>query len=226
MIIKRYKDFTNDKVNNKLIIEGDEDDFDIDDDTTEDGDEDGDEEFSDDTEEVFNDNPESYIKGAILKLKRNLEGLFPKDDISDDEVIATGSDNIGNPNSNSDNTKMTLKDMGAKLESSDIAKSSKTHKSLVIKFSDTEFYYSLYIKLSLKEAIELINSGEELSDESIQNAFVKLKKISLDNYEEIGTVNRNVKVSEINEEFIINLKLELDGDDISGGDEEEFKIEL
>jgi hypothetical protein len=247
MKIKRYKEFKS-----ELIQEAEEDEFGLEPDEEggedapadeeggdladeEGGEETGDEEGGEEEEEKpFNDSPEVYVTNAITKLQTKLEGLFddeePMEDV--DNPMATigpeGASELDRSKREKKNKEsMTLKDMGAKLESSDVMKTSKTHKSLVMKFSDSESYYALYIKLSLKEALDLIGDGEELTDESIQKAYVKMKKVSLDDYKEVGTVNRNVMVADINEDFIIELKLELDGES-GGGDEEEeeeFSIE-
>ena len=78
----------------------------------------------------------------------------------------------------------------------------------------------------MKEALDLIDDGEELSDESIQKAYVKMKKISQEGFEEVGTVNRNVMMADIDEDFIIELKIELDDESSEGEvDKEEFSIE-
>jgi len=236
MRIKKYYEFKE-----ELIKEADEDEFGLDDDTPEEGDDKTDEdtteegdEFSEGEEKPYNDNPETYIKNALKKLKNKLDSLF--NDEEEDNIIENpeSSENGIGPeftdrskrDKKDSKENMTLKDMGYKLESSDILKGSKTHKTLVIKFSDDTYYYSVYIKVSLKEAIKLIDDGEELTDDSVQKAYIKLKKIKIDGFEEIGTVNRNVMLADIDEDFIIELKLELD-EDFSDEDEEkeEFSIE-
>ena len=50
----------------------------------------------------------------------------------------------------------------------------------------------------------------------------KFKKYDLDTFEVIGQITKNTDPNQIDEEFIVNLKIELDEE---FGDEEEFKIE-
>lgn len=241
MRIKKYYEFKE-----ELIKEADEDEFGLDDEATEEGGdeatdegEDFGEDFGDDEEEEekpYNDSPESYVKNALKKLKHKLDSLFSDEEDENDEIQNPESSENGIGPEFTDRSQrekkvskenMTLKDMGYKLESSDIIKGSKTHKMLVIKFSDDTHYYSIYIKVSLKEAIKLIDDGEELTDDSIQKAYIKMKKVSLEDFKEVGTVNRNVMLADIDEDFIIELKLELDEDFGGGEDEEkeEFSIE-
>ena len=249
MRIKKYYEFRE-----QLINEADEDEFGLGTDeegadATEDAPEEGgDEEVTDgeeggaeaeEEEKPFNDNPESYLKNAMRKLQKKIEALFDDEEGENDvaefgdpgavigpEGIVDRSKREEKPKKNKES--MTLKDMGAKLESSDIAKSSKTHKSLVVKFTDDEHYYSLYVKVSLKEVLDLIEAGEELNDESVQKAYVKMKKIAIDGFEEVGSLNRNVMMADIDENFIIELKLELDEEDTTGeeNEEDDFSIEV
>jgi hypothetical protein len=51
---------------------------------------------------------------------------------------------------------------------------------------------------------------------------LKLKKYDINTYEIIGEISKNVKISKIDEEFLINLKIELDED---FSEDEEFEIE-
>ncbi len=236
MRIKKYQEFKD-----QLIKEQDEEDefgLGLEDEEGAEGEEDefaeeGGDEFAEEEEEEekpYNDTPEVYINNALNKLKTNIESLFDdQEEVVDfkNPETAIGPDVVDrSEREKKPNENMTLKDMGAKLESSDVIKSSSTHKSIAIKFSDEESYYSLYVKVSLAEVIKLIDDGEELTDESVQSAYVKMKKISLENYEELGTVNRNVMLADIDEKFIIELKLELDGESAVGEEEEEdFAIE-
>jgi hypothetical protein len=64
---------------------------------------------------------------------------------------------------------------------------------------------------------------KDFSDKDIENCQVKFKKYSLDNFNLEGQMNKTVKIADINEETMISLKIELDEDTGSGG--EEFEIE-
>lgn len=215
MNIKRYEDFKS-----WLLLEADETD---------------ETESSDDVtfDEPYNENPESYIKDALVKLKRKVETFFDEeqdsldDDMSDpnDIIGPEGFDDRSQRDKTSKKEKLTLKEMGAKLESSDIGNGSKTHKSMTIKFSVGDYYYSMHVRVSLKEAIDLIDKGEELSDESIQKSFIKMKKISLDDFEELASNNQNVMLGNIDEKFIIGMKIDLDGE-TTDGSEENLEIEV
>lgn len=155
-----------------------------------------------------NDNPEVYIMSALKKLKRKIESYFNYINESVDENL-------------------TFKDIDAKLESIEITKGTKTHKTLTFKYTTMDSYYTVYIRVNLKEALDAIKNKEELIDESIQKCFLKMKKIDTKSFEELGMLNRNLNISEIDEQLLIELKLELDDSSVFTGDEDEtLKIEI
>jgi hypothetical protein len=52
--------------------------------------------------------------------------------------------------------------------------------------------------------------------------YIKFKKYDLDTFEVIGQITKNVKIKDIDEEFLVDLKIEMDD---QFGEEEEFEIE-
>jgi hypothetical protein len=116
------------------------------------------------------------------------------------------------------------------LESSEISKYSKLHDSLTIKFSDDQNTYTLIIMIDLKEATNSNNKeggeddeSKDKSPEDIEKCYIKFKKYSLDKLSEVvGQITKNVKIDDLDENFLIDLKIELDE---KFGDEDEFKIE-
>ena len=117
---------------------------------------------------------------------------------------------------------MSFKDLGVRLESSEISKYSKMHDSVTVKFSDDDATYNLFISIDLKDAIPK-DPEKDFSDDDIEKCYVKFKKYDLDTFEVIGQTTKNIKIKEIDEEFIIGLKIEID--EKFGGDEDDFKIE-
>lgn len=213
-----------------LIKEAEEDQEEEEEETTEGDVEDEEEEM----DIVTNDAPEVYIVNALKKIQRKLEKLFDNDKENVERDISDIDSSIG-PDGITDRSKVdkkdkdtdkTLSEMGASLEASDIIRSSSTHKSLVMKFSQVNFYYSLYIQINLKQVLELMDKGEELSDESIQRCYIKMKKINMDSYEEVGSINRNVYIAEVDESLIVDMKLELDSIDEEQDEEGGLEIEI
>jgi hypothetical protein len=115
---------------------------------------------------------------------------------------------------------MSFRDLGVRLESSEISKYSKLYDNLVIKFIDNEAWYNLYITIDYNEAVP--KKGKDFSHEDIKKCYIKFKKYDLDSNDVIGQIDKNINIKDIDEDFLIDLKIELDD---KFADEEEFKIE-
>ena len=147
------------------------------------------------------DTPEAYIKTKLVKIKRVIENMFEKE----------GSDIEG----------VSFKDLNLNLQSSTLSKRTMTHQNLIVKFYDNEFYYNLLIRINLTEAYKNNNDeeteeGEEtttkkkFSIKGIEECYIKFRKYEIDGFKLIGIVDKNVKIEDINEDFIISLKIEMD----------------
>lgn len=189
------------------------------------------------------DTPQSLISMKLKQLKSKLDKIFQ--DVSD------SPDNILRPDEfdKKDSKEMTFKDLGVHLDSSEISKYSKMYDNLTIKFSDDMNTYTLIIMIDTKEAIpkndegdeedmeDMEDTGNEESDEEsveesnkedfeiddIKKCYIKFKKYNLDTFEIEGQLSKNVDIDDIDENFLIELKLELD--EKFDNSEEEFEIE-
>ena len=169
--------------------------------------------------EEFNDTPESYIETALNQIKNKIDKMFDYEEVeSDDENITIQKAKLNSKSK----SKITFKDLGIKLDSSEISKYSKMYDSLTVKFSDSNSLYNLFISIDIKEGIPK-NPEEDFSFEDIENCFVKFKKYDLDTFDVSGQITKNVKIKDIDEEFIIELKIELD--DKFGDEDEKLEIE-
>lgn len=168
------------------------------------------------------DTPETYGDSLLMVLKKKIDKMFDyevTDEQSNNNVKKAKS--LGkNPN------KESFKDFGLRLESSEVSKYSRTNDSLTVKFSDDNNTYALIIMLSTKDIVnDMTEKGEDedFSIKDIKKCYVKFKKYDLDTYEVLGQLSKNVEVDKVDEDFIIELKIEID--DTFGDEEEEFKIE-
>lgn len=171
--------------------------------------------------EEFQDTPENYIEVALKVLKRKIDKMFEFQEGEEDNSEEETDQDIKSVKRKEKN-KMSFQDLGVRLESSEVSKYSKTHDSLTVKFSDDSNTYTLIIMIDLKEAIPK-DPQKDFDIEQIEKCYLKFKKYDLDTFEVIGQLTKNVEIKKINEDFIIELKLELD--EKFGGDEDEFKIE-
>ena len=175
-------------------------------------------------EELMNDTPESYVEMVLSQLKRKIDKIF---EYQDGEVEVSEDDeeekSIRKAKQDSKKKgKMTFKDMGLSLESNEISKYSKLYDSLTVKFSDDlESWYSLIVMIDIKEALPK-DATKDFKMEDIKMAYVKFKKYDANTDDLIGQITRNIEIKKIDEDFLIDLKIEIDD---KFGDEEEFKIE-
>lgn len=165
--------------------------------------------------EELNDTPENYISIVLTEIKRKIDKIFdykvkePSDILSPDEL------------KKKDSKKMSLIDFGIELESSEISKYSKLYDSLTVKFSDTLYTYTLIVIIDIKEALPK-DPEKDFETDDIKKCYIKFKKYDISTFDIIGQISKNIEIKDINEDFLIDLKLELDE---KFGDEEEFKIE-
>jgi hypothetical protein len=168
-------------------------------------------------ENNLQDTPENYISIVLNKLKKKLDKIFDYREDSDDVVL--NPEELQRVKSD----KMTFKDLGVRLESSEVSKYSKLYDSLTIKFSDEQNTYTLIIMIDIKEAIPEDKEKDFDPLEDIKKCYIKFKKYDLDTFEILGQIDKNVKIKDIDEDFIIDLKIEIDDKfDESEGD---FEIE-
>ena len=183
--------------------------------------------FVDFIKEDISDNPEEYIKMELMKLKKKIDLLFDKtDDISDSDEDSGRVMKIGDAlkkgvekKEREDSGKISFSDLGLNLESSEISKYSSLYDNLVIKFSNSEFMYNLYITIPIEEAVQKSDKG--VSSEDIKNCYIKFKKYDLKNFDLIGQITRNVEIKKVGEDYLVQLKIELD-DEFDQGE----KIEI
>ena len=194
--------------------------------------------------ENFQDPPEEYIKTALLKVKKKIENLFEK--VSGDGVDQEEPEELElQPEGEEDNPEevmtfkkalergeeksgkegaLTLSELGAKLESCEMSRYSAQYDSLTVKFSDQEGWYNIFLTIPLKDVVEEMQEKEDgdYSAKDIKNCSIKFKKYNIDN-ELVGQLGpTNYKLSDIDEEFFVNLKIEVDEE---YGEDEEFEIE-
>lgn len=167
--------------------------------------------------ENLQDTPENYISIVLSKLKKKIDRMFDYKEESEDQVLKPEE----LKKVNSDN--MSFKDLGVRLESSEISKYSKLYDSLTIKFTDDENTYTLIIMVDIKEAIPEDKEKDFDPLEDIKNCYIKFKKYDLDTFDILGQLSKNVKIKDIDEDFIIDLKIEID--DKFDESEDDFKIE-
>lgn len=169
----------------------------------------------DDNEYVSNDSPESYVISKLNNIKSKIDNMFDSDDEIKSTEVEDDSREIQKKVNSEDIEGISFKDLGMSLESSELSKNTKTHKNLTIKFSDVQFYYTLLFKIDLKQVV----SEEEMSTDKIKKCYIKFKKYKVDGFDLVGEISKMIDISEIDEDFLVGLKIELDDETGDGGEE-------
>jgi hypothetical protein len=169
--------------------------------------------------ENLQDTPEEYIKTALLQIKKKIEYLFDKKEVGDEGLEAAkkrGEEKA------KEGEQMSLKDLKVSLESSEISTFSSLNDNVVIKFTDEKYLYDLTIFIPLENGISK-DKSKDFSSDDIKECSVKFKKYDVETFDLIGQIGpKKVKIEDINEDFIVNLKIELDD---KFGEEEKLEIE-
>jgi len=176
--------------------------------------------------EELNDTPENYIEVALSQLKRKIDKIFEYQEGDIDDIDDTEEKSLKKARRDSKKKdKMSFKDLGVNLQSSEVSKYSKLYDNLTIKFTDNNFLYTLIITIDIKEGLPKTEKKPMMCD-------IKLKKYDLDTFEVIGQLPSpidgdkseylKIEINKIDEDYLIDLKIELDG---KSDEEEDFKIE-
>jgi len=167
--------------------------------------------------EMHNDTPEQYIKIALLKVKRNIEKIFAGTPGSEEPKVRRFSQGEEGGSVN------TIADLGINLESIELSRHSRTLDNLKVKFSDEEFLYDLMIGIELSEAVP--EKDKEFSSDDIKDCVVKFKKYDRHEPGEVlAELIDNIKLDDIDEDLLVELKIRLD-EESGEGEDEEFEIE-
>lgn len=170
---------------------------------------------------VVNDVAKNYIDSTLNQLKRKIDKMFDVADGEEDEKMTVQK---AKENSKGKSNAPTFKEFNLRLESSEVSKYNGNNRYATFLFSDDEFSYKLTISLNNGDVNTDIKNDTTKDFEygEISNSFATFKKYDIDTFEIIGQISKNISPNKIDEEFIVNLKIELDD---KFGDEEEFKIE-
>lgn len=171
-------------------------------------------------EELMNDTPENYVETVLNRLKIKINKMF-EDQVEPSEKRPDNKSIKQAKKDSKDKSKMSFKDMGVTLESNEVSKYSKMFDSLTVKFSDNlDSWYTLIVMIDIKEALP--KPDKDFSADDIKMSFIKFKKYDANTDDLIGQITKNVEIKKIDEDFLIDLKIELDDE---FADDEEFEIE-
>lgn len=166
------------------------------------------------------DTPETYVHTALTKLKKRIENMFTAAEVENGEVKRF--DQVEGEEKKVKG-EMSFQDLGLQLQSLELSKYSKAYDNVKLKFTDAEYLYDMTFTVDLRDALPQ-DKEKDFSDKDVKKCQVKFKKYSLDDFEMVaGPLVKTVEIDKIKEEYLIELKIELDESD--EGEKEEFEIE-
>lgn len=115
-----------------------------------------------------------------------------------------------------------LSDLGLELISSEISTANKLRDRLEVKYQDEAFEYHLFITLNIEDISDDIKGIEDADFEDVDRCRIKMKKYDKNTYEIMGQLTKNIEIKELTQDYIIELKVEIDEKYEEG---EEFSIE-
>jgi len=165
------------------------------------------------------DTAQTYIETALSKIEKEIASYFKSEEKrEEDENLITMSDALKRgKDEEKKKSEISFSEMGLSDFHSELSKN-----SVKIYFSDSEkCRWDLYISIPLEEAI-VKDKTKDFSYKDIKKCFIKFKK-----YDENDNVSepltKNIDIESIDNNFLVNLKIEYD--EKFGGGDEEIKIE-
>lgn len=168
--------------------------------------------FQDYIRENMNDTPEKYIEQALRDILDRIKKMFPEEEQeeSEDEVISFAQARQKGLEKEEKNKKITFADFGANLIDEDISRDACT---LTVTIEEAESWYKIYFMIDMKTAVP--TPDKDFSYKDIKNCRVKFVKY--DNGDKIvREISNTVPIEEIDEEKLIELKIEVDGEESEG----------
>ncbi len=178
--------------------------------------------FSEFLNENSHDSPEEYIKIRLNKLKVKIEKYFEKPAEKEEGVVKMSDALKKGQEKDNKESSLSLAELGLNLESSEFSKYSSMNDSIKFIFTDADARYDLYITIPLEEGI-VKDKTKDFSDKEIKNCFVKFKKYSGEDFRILGQISKNAEIDNIDEDFLVELKIELE--DEFGDSAETLEIE-
>ena len=108
--------------------------------------------FIDFINEELNDTPEEYISDALGNIKRKIDKMF-EDQIEEEPSDESGPKSVKQAKEDSKENKVSFRDLGVRLESSEVSKYSAMYDSYTVWFTDDKAAYCLIFAIDIKDGM-------------------------------------------------------------------------
>lgn len=169
--------------------------------------------FQDYIRENMNDTPENYIGQALQDILDKINEMFPNDEATEepeDEVISFAQARERGAQQEEAQKKIKFADYGAVKRDDNLSRQSGT---LTITIDEGENWYKIYFMIDLKSAVPA--PDKDFSYKDIKDCKVKFVKYNkADKIER--EISKTVAIADIDEDKLIELKIEVDGEEAEG----------
>lgn len=162
--------------------------------------------------EQMNDTPEKYVEQALRDILDRIKKMFPEEGAEEpeDEVISFAQARQKGQEKEERSKKITFADFGTNLVDANISRDACT---LTVTIEEAEAWYKIYFMIDLKAAVPA--GDKDFSHKDIKDC--KVKFVKYDNGDKIAReISETVPVEDIDEEKLVELKIEADGGDNEG----------
>ena len=169
--------------------------------------------FLDYINENMNDTPENYVEQALRSILDKIKAMFPEEEEqeeSEDEVISFAKARQQGQDKEDKSKKIVFADYGTILADANISRDAAT---LTVTLEEAEAWYKIYFMIDLKTAVP--PPDKDFSYEDIKDC--KVKFVRYNNGDKIDReISKTVPIADIDEDKLVELKIEADGEENEG----------
>lgn len=168
--------------------------------------------FADYIRENLNDTADTYVEQALRDVLDRIMKMFPEDsgEEPEDEIVSFAQARQKGREKEEAAKKIRFSDYGTRLVDSNISKDAAT---LTVTLEEAEAWYKIYFMIDLKTAVP--TPDKDFTYKDIKDC--KVKFIKYNNGDKIEReIAKTVPMEEIDEEKLIELKIEADGEESEG----------
>jgi hypothetical protein len=165
-------------------------------------------------EENIYDTPEEYIAQALKDIENRIREMIPEDGAEEepeDEIISFTKARKQGDEKEKAKSELKFRDYGTRIKDVDLSRANST---LTVRIEEEESWYTIIVMIELAQGIPT-DKTKDFSHKDIKNCTVKMKKYGQDDQIH-GHATKTIEIKDFDEDFLIDLKLEADGEQKEG----------
>jgi hypothetical protein len=170
--------------------------------------------FSDYIKENIYDSPEDYIEQALKNIENKIREMIPEDGVEEepeDEVISFTKARKQGDEKEKAKSELKFRDYGTRIKDIDLSRANST---LTVRIEEEESWYTIIVMIEIAQGIPQ-DKTKDFTHDDVKSCTVKMKKYGQGDQIE-GKATRTIDIKDFDEDFLIELKLETDGEQKEG----------